>query len=58
MTKTLRFWPLLLVGAVLTPATAWAQSPLAAHAPARNAADVKLRALYNGYSAWAAKEGG
>ena len=58
MTKTLRIWPLLLVGAVLTPATAWAQSPPAAHAPAPNAADVKLRALYNGYSAWAAKEGG
>ena len=58
MTKSLRIWPLFLAGAALSPAASLAQSPPAAQAPAPTAADVKLRALYNGYSAWAAKEGG
>jgi uncharacterized protein (DUF885 family) len=57
MTNYLRIWPLLLAGAALAPAAALAQTP-AAPAPAPNSADVQLRALYNGYSAWAAKEGG
>lgn len=58
MTKSWRVWRLLLAGAALMPAEAWAQSPPAAQAPAPSAADVRLRALYNGYSVWAAKEGG
>ena len=58
MTKSLRIWPLFLAGAALSPAASLAQSPPAAQAPEPTAADVKLRALYNGYSAWAAKEGG
>jgi uncharacterized protein (DUF885 family) len=58
MTKSWRVWRLLLAGAALMPAEAWAQSPPAAQAPAPSAADVRLRALYNGYSVWVAKEGG
>jgi uncharacterized protein (DUF885 family) len=58
MTKFLRIWPLFLTGAALSPAAALAQAAPAAHVPAASAADIKLRALYNGYSAWAAKEGG
>jgi uncharacterized protein (DUF885 family) len=58
MIKTVRFWPLILAGATLLPCAAWAQSPPAVQGPAPTAADLKLRALYNGYSAWAAKEGG
>ena len=58
MTKSLRIWPLLLAGAALSPAAAWAQPAPVTQAPAPSAADLQLRALYNGYSAWAAKEGG
>ena len=58
MTKFLRIWPLLLAGGALSPAAVLAQAAPAAQAPATSAADIKLRALYNGYSAWAAKEGG
>ena len=58
MTKSLRIWPLLLAGAALSPAAAWAQPAPVTQAPAPSAADLRLRALYNGYSAWAAKEGG
>jgi uncharacterized protein (DUF885 family) len=58
MIKSVRIWPLLLAGAASLPGAAWAQSPPAVQAPAPTAADIKLRARYNGYSAWAAKEGG
>jgi uncharacterized protein (DUF885 family) len=58
MTKFLRIWSLLLAGGALSPAAVLAQAAPAAQAPATSAADIKLRALYNGYSAWAAKEGG
>jgi uncharacterized protein (DUF885 family) len=58
MPKYLRIGALCLVSAALPSTTAWAQAVPAAQPAAPNAADVKLRALYNGYSAWAAKEGG
>jgi uncharacterized protein (DUF885 family) len=58
MIKSARILSLLLSGAAILPGTAWAQSPPAVQAPTPTAADIKLRALYNGYSAWAAKEGG
>src|SRR3954454_22342851 len=40
-------------------ASAWPVAPAAAAVPAATTnADARLRALYDGYSAWAAKEGG
>ncbi len=57
MVKILLTWLLLLGGAALMPVAAIAQRP-AAQTPAASTADLKLRGLYNGYSAWAAKEGG
>ena len=58
MAKSVRIWPLILAGAALSPTAVWAQTPPPVQAPVPTAADLKLRALYNGYSAWAAKEGG
>jgi uncharacterized protein (DUF885 family) len=56
MTTVLRLGALLLGCAAIT-STASAQSAPPAAQPA-NPADAKLQALYNGYSAWEAKEGG
>src|SRR5438445_7960862 len=48
----------LLASVCAVPAAVQAQTPPAAAQPAPSAADLKLRALYDGYSAWDAKEGG
>jgi uncharacterized protein (DUF885 family) len=57
MTRALGFASLLLAGVALTaPVAVQAQSAPAAIQPAPGAADLKLRELYDGYSAWDAKE--
>ena len=56
MTKSLRLVCALLAGTVVSfPSSAFAQGPSPTTAPA-NAADAKLRGLYDGYAAWDAKE--
>jgi len=55
MTKSLKFVCALLAGTAFSlPSSALAQTPSATAQP--NANDAKLRALYDGYSAWDAKE--
>ncbi len=56
MTRTLAQLSLLLAAAALHPAAAFAQHP--AETPAASEADRKLKALYEGYSDWIAKEYG
>ena len=58
MPKFARFAAIFLAGAAVVAGTpAQAQTAAPQQAPA-SAADLQLRALYDGYSAWAAKEGG
>jgi len=58
MPKFARFAAILMASApVLAGTPAHAQPAAPQQAPA-SAADLQLRALYNGYSEWAAKEGG
>ena len=52
--KSLKFGCVLLAGFVLTAGAQAQVAPAAAVQP--TAADVKLRALYNGYALWDAKE--
>jgi uncharacterized protein (DUF885 family) len=47
-----------IVSAATVAAPAHAQTPAVAHQPAPSAADRMLRALYDGYAAWDAKESG
>ena len=56
MTRTLTQLAFLLAAAALAPGQAFAQQP--AEAPAASEADRQLRALYEGYSDWIAKESG
>jgi uncharacterized protein (DUF885 family) len=49
---------LAIAGAAAIVAPVHAQAPAAAHQPAPSAADRMLRALYDGYAAWDAKESG
>ena len=57
MRKIFRFCAVLLVAAAV-PAVAQTSPPAATAQSAPSAADLKLRALYDGYSAWDAKESG
>ncbi len=56
MTSPLAQLSLLLAAAALAPGQAFAQQP--AEAPAASEADRQVRALYEGYSDWIAKESG
>jgi hypothetical protein len=47
-----------IVSAATVAAPVHAQTPSVAHQPAPSAADRKLKALYDGYAAWDAKESG
>jgi uncharacterized protein (DUF885 family) len=49
---------LAIAGAAAIVAPVHAQAPAAAHQPAPSAADRRLKALYDGYAAWDAKESG
>ena len=49
---------LLASASITIPATAQAQASAAQQPAARSAADEQLKALYDGYARWAAKEGG
>jgi uncharacterized protein (DUF885 family) len=55
--KLLHLSALLLAGAAGSSICSAQVAPVAS-APVASAADSKLQALYNGYSAWSAKEGG
>jgi uncharacterized protein (DUF885 family) len=58
MIHKLRFAAILLAGATLAAAPAAAQAAAPAHQAAPTAADRRLKALYDGYAAWDAKESG